>query len=207
MTITIRTADISSLIKHLLRSWPTSALISLFDVFSFLVVFSRRRTKEDTETNFLWDPESSFTDSVGGYLILWVGIFNNRYCPTSIPIPSCWVKIGIHGVSVNCFLCFSDWFQCTTTHVTHLCNFQVSLCRFMTLWALRPLTFQYWLDTNTLFYFTAVCYVQIWFRVAQPLLDWFWLFFLNRVSRKSPNSVEAQYEIAGVTLLYLRHCL
>lgn len=104
--ICTRTTDISSLIKHLLHSWPTSALISLLDVFSFLVLSSRRKIKEDTKTNFLWDIESSFMDSVGGYLPLLLGIFDNCYCPTSIPIPTCLDKIGIHGVSVDCFLCF-----------------------------------------------------------------------------------------------------
>lgn len=68
--ICTRATDISCLIKHLLHSWPTSALISLFDVFSFLVVFPRQKIKEDTQTNFLWDLESSFIDSVGGYLPL-----------------------------------------------------------------------------------------------------------------------------------------
>lgn len=68
--IYIRATDISCLIKHLLHSWPTSALISLFDVFSFLIVFLRQKIKEDTKINFLWDLESSFIDYVGGYLPL-----------------------------------------------------------------------------------------------------------------------------------------
>lgn len=70
MAIMISAIYISCLIKHLLHSWPTSALISLFDVFSFLIVFLRQEIKEDTKTNFLWDLESSFIDYVGGYLPL-----------------------------------------------------------------------------------------------------------------------------------------
>lgn len=44
--ICTRTTEISCLIKHLLLSWPTSALISLFDVFSFVVVFQGKKIKE-----------------------------------------------------------------------------------------------------------------------------------------------------------------
>lgn len=99
--IYIRATDISCLIKHLLHSWPTSALISLFDVFSFLIVFLRQKIKEDTKINFLWDLESSFIDYVGGYLPLCLGIFNNCYCPTSIPIPTCSDKIVFYAFLID----------------------------------------------------------------------------------------------------------
>lgn len=54
----------TALIKHPLCSWPTLALISPFDVFSFLNVSARGEIKEDTETNSRWDLKSFFMDSV-----------------------------------------------------------------------------------------------------------------------------------------------
>ena len=36
--------DTSTLIKHPLHPWPTSALISLLDIFSFLICSRRPRT-------------------------------------------------------------------------------------------------------------------------------------------------------------------
>lgn len=135
LTITIATCtnEISSLIKRF--SIHGVHLILFLNYFPCVCVCGggvKEKIKHYTETNFLRDIESSFMNSVDGCLRLWLGIFDNHYYCTSIPIPTWWNKSSIHGVSFMDFLCLFDWFDCTITHAAHLCNLQVFLCRFIT---------------------------------------------------------------------------
>lgn len=74
------TTDNSYLMKHLLHPWPTSALISLFDVFTLLFFQGRkykktqRQISSGTPSNLSW--------------ILWVAIFLcDRKSSTAVIVP------------------------------------------------------------------------------------------------------------------------
>ena len=110
-------------------------MIASHYVFSFLLCFflfffPRGKVKEDNETNFLRDLESSFMDSAGGYLLPpLLGIFG------IVPHQYQFLLAEIELVFMVCQCAVSsvlDGFQSTATHVPYLCNLQVSLCRFKT---------------------------------------------------------------------------